>query len=475
MVFFNYATMQMAAKIVYYGPGLCGKTTNLHQIYSKTSPQSRGEMVSLETETDRTLFFDLLPIDVGVIGGFKTRLQLYTIPGQVFYNTTRKLVLKGVDGIVFVADSQLAMLDANLESFKNLRENLAEIGLSIDEIPLVLQLNKRDLPSIASVDALLDTLDPDRRYEWVEAVAAKGDGVFETLKTISKATLRTLRRRMTGAEEPARPSRNSGAFRVRTDEPASPARTVAGTTPLPQSPSPLATAKMPAFNPDATPAAAASVAPAATAPQVIAPPLPEPEIETVSAEDEVFTDSTLARAADAVPADIIANAPVAELPLSAEAIEQEELPPPTQYIPPTPPPPEPEKAVEPEIDFSQTEKPAAKPAAEMKHVKVRTSVDIMAELEALRKRATTPKAAPAPKKEAPPIEIPMPAPAAPKSRDVRRSVALQAAPGVLSRTRSVRVTVSFESSDGTMQTEAQSIDLDESGNVSSLSVDLKIT
>ena len=152
MVFFNYATMQMAAKIVYYGPGLCGKTTNLHHIYAKTSPQSRGEMVSLETETDRTLFFDLLPIDVGVIGGFKTRLQLYTIPGQVFYNTTRKLVLKGVDGIVFVADSQKAMLDANLESFKNLRENLAEIGLSIDEIPLVLQLNKRDLPNIAPAD-----------------------------------------------------------------------------------------------------------------------------------------------------------------------------------------------------------------------------------------------------------------------------------------------------------------------------------
>ena len=173
MVFFNYATMQMAAKIVYYGPGLCGKTTNLHHIYSKTSPQSRGEMVSLETETDRTLFFDLLPIDVGVIGGFKTRLQLYTIPGQVFYNTTRKLVLKGVDGVVFVADSQTAMLDANVESFKNLRENLGEIGLSVDEVPLVLQLNKRDLPSIATVDTLLNTLDPERKYEWCEAVAAK--------------------------------------------------------------------------------------------------------------------------------------------------------------------------------------------------------------------------------------------------------------------------------------------------------------
>src|SRR6188472_300630 len=176
MVFFNYSTMQMAAKVVYYGPGLCGKTTNLHYIYSHTANDSRGEMVSLETETDRTLFFDLLPLDVGVIGGFKTRIQLYTVPGQVFYNTTRKLVLKGVDGIVFVADSQNAMLEANAESLRNLRENLAEIGLNLDEIPLVLQLNKRDLPNISEVDAMLDALDPDRRAEWVESIASVGTG-----------------------------------------------------------------------------------------------------------------------------------------------------------------------------------------------------------------------------------------------------------------------------------------------------------
>src|SRR5207248_2697479 len=240
MVFFNYATMQMAAKIVYYGAGLCGKTTNLHFIYAKTSPGSRGEMVSLETETDRTLFFDLLPIDVGVIGGFKTRLQLYTIPGQVFYNTTRKLVLKGVDGLVFVADSQKAMLDANLESFKNLRENLAEIGLSIDEIPLVLQINKRDLPNIAPVDDVVDVIDPERKYDFVEAVASRGDGVFETLKMISKLTLRTLRRRMTGEEPvkatPRRPAPDA-TFRVRED-----------TAPIPAMPaSPAATAPIAAY------------------------------------------------------------------------------------------------------------------------------------------------------------------------------------------------------------------------------------
>src|SRR5437867_2493255 len=151
MVFFNYATMQMAAKIVYYGPGLCGKTTNLQHIYQKTSPKSRGEMVSLETETDRTLFFDLLPIEVGMINGFKVKFQLYTVPGQVFYNETRKMVLKGVDGIVFVADSQPLMMDSNTEAFRNLRENLDTIGVRFDTLPLVFQYNKRDLDNALPV------------------------------------------------------------------------------------------------------------------------------------------------------------------------------------------------------------------------------------------------------------------------------------------------------------------------------------
>src|SRR5512135_1189556 len=204
MVFFNYATMQMAAKVVYYGPGLCGKTTNLHHIYGKTSPNSRGEMISLETETDRTLFFDLLPIDVGIIGGFKTRLQLYTVPGQVFYNTTRKLVLRGVDGIVFVADSQRAMKDANVESFQNMESNLQEIGLSAAEIPLVLQFNKRDLAAVLPVEELRASLDPKGQFAYVEAVALRGDGVFETLKEISKLTLKALKKKMLGEEKPSR-------------------------------------------------------------------------------------------------------------------------------------------------------------------------------------------------------------------------------------------------------------------------------
>ena len=195
MVFFNYSTMQMVVKIVYYGPGLCGKTTNLEYIYSKTSPKSRGEMVSLETETDRTLFFDLLPIEVGVIGGFKTRFQLYTVPGQVFYNSTRKLVLKGVDGIVFVADSQRPMLEANIESFKNLEENLADLGINIDDIPIVLQYNKRDLKNICSVEELNQALNK-KGYPYVEAIAITGKGVFETLKLISKYTLLSVRKKL---------------------------------------------------------------------------------------------------------------------------------------------------------------------------------------------------------------------------------------------------------------------------------------
>jgi len=191
MVFFNYSTMQMAAKVVYYGPGLCGKTTNLQFIYGHTSQDSRGEMVSLETETDRTLFFDLLPIDVGSIAGFNTRIQLYTVPGQVFYNTTRKLVLKGVDGVVFVADSQRPMLQANLESMRNLQINLEEMNLAIDNIPIVLQYNKRDLPDVCSIEEMEQALNP---HAWPSfgASAVSGQGVFETLKGVAKLVLQEL-------------------------------------------------------------------------------------------------------------------------------------------------------------------------------------------------------------------------------------------------------------------------------------------
>lgn len=195
MVFFNYTTMQMTAKIVYYGPGLCGKTTNLQYIHLKTAARSRGEMVSLETETDRTLFFDLLPLDVGVIGGMKVRLQLYTVPGQVFYNATRKLVLKNVDGVVFVADSQVAMVDANLESISNLKANLAEMGLSLGQVPIVFQYNKRDLRNILPVETLNEQLNPEG-FPWFEAAALHGIGVFETLKGISRLAITSVRQKV---------------------------------------------------------------------------------------------------------------------------------------------------------------------------------------------------------------------------------------------------------------------------------------
>jgi signal recognition particle receptor subunit beta len=203
VVFFNYTTMQITAKIVYYGPGLCGKTTNLQHIHQKTAPRSRGEMVSLETETDRTLFFDLLPLDVGIIGGMKVRLQLYTVPGQVFYNATRKLVLKGVDGVVFVADSQVAAHEPNLESLANLRANIAELGMQLEQIPLVFQYNKRDLRNIVPLEQLNETLNPSG-YPSFEAAALHGIGVFETLKAISRLALISVRRRL-AAEEPSKP------------------------------------------------------------------------------------------------------------------------------------------------------------------------------------------------------------------------------------------------------------------------------
>ncbi len=195
MVFFNYTTMQITAKIVYYGPGLCGKTTNLQHIHHKTASRSRGEMVSLETETDRTLFFDLLPLDVGVIGGMKVRLQLYTVPGQVFYNATRKLVLKGVDGVVFVADSQVAAREANAESLDNLRVNLSEQQLGLDHIPVVFQYNKRDLRNILSIEELNTTLNTDG-LPCFEAAALHGIGVFETLKEVSRLTLVSIRKKL---------------------------------------------------------------------------------------------------------------------------------------------------------------------------------------------------------------------------------------------------------------------------------------
>ena len=224
MSMINYASREINCKIVYYGPGLGGKTTNLEHVYGKVSPDARGKLISLATETERTLFFDFLPVDLGTIRGFKTRFHLYTVPGQVYYNASRKLILKGVDGIVFVADSQMDRMEANQESMQNLYDNMQEYGYDLTRMPFVIQYNKRDLPNAASVDELQGALNPGwevsdaarQRHvpdptnpseslvlqlttgEWVErapaveAVAVTGDGVFDTLRTVSKLVLKSL-------------------------------------------------------------------------------------------------------------------------------------------------------------------------------------------------------------------------------------------------------------------------------------------
>jgi signal recognition particle receptor subunit beta len=191
--FINYSSREINCKIVYYGPGLCGKTTNLQYIYNKTSPTAKGKMISLATETERTLFFDFLPLSLGEIRGFKTRFHLYTVPGQVFYDASRKLILKGVDGIVFVADSQIERMEANQESLENLRDNLKEQCYDIEKVPLVMQYNKRDLPNAAPVEDLSRILNTRQRPEFL-ATATNGFGVFDTLKEVAKLVLQELKR-----------------------------------------------------------------------------------------------------------------------------------------------------------------------------------------------------------------------------------------------------------------------------------------
>jgi len=193
MSFINYASREINCKIVYYGPGLCGKTTNLQYIYQKTDPNAKGKMISLATETERTLFFDFLPLALGEIRGFKTRFHLYTVPGQVFYDASRKLILKGVDGVVFVADSQEERLDANIESLENLKDNLEEQGYNLDELPFVMQYNKRDLPNLTSVEELSSLLNPNQVPEY-ECCATTGEGVFETVKAVAKLILLELKK-----------------------------------------------------------------------------------------------------------------------------------------------------------------------------------------------------------------------------------------------------------------------------------------
>lgn len=194
MSFINYSAREISCKIVYYGPGLCGKTTNLVYIYKKINPDSKGKMISLATETERTLFFDFLPLALGSIKGFKVRFHLYTVPGQIFYDASRKLILRGVDGVIFVGDSQVERMEANLESMDNLGKNLKEQGLNLDDIPFVIQYNKQDLPNVVPVDELNRALNP-RKVPSFSAVAATGQGVFDTLKEIAKIVIFELKKK----------------------------------------------------------------------------------------------------------------------------------------------------------------------------------------------------------------------------------------------------------------------------------------
>lgn len=436
MVFFNWATMQMAAKIVYYGPGLCGKTTNLSYIYAKTAPGSRGEMVSLETETDRTLFFDLLPLEVGKVGGFRTRLQLYTVPGQVFYNTTRKLVLKGVDGVVFVADSQRPMADANVESLHNLQENLAELGLDISTIPLVLQFNKRDLRNILSADEMERALNPKGTLQAFEAIAVQGDGVFETLKAITKFTLKSLRRRM-AVQDSGRAA------------PPAPERAVPAVS----------------FDPAALSAAAAQGLEAehfAEAPatsegpslEIAVPPPPE-----ASPPGEILQPAAETAAEVSAPAELprdaeLAAEPAEELPEAQELPAAEEEPQADEVLEEAAADEEPP----PEVEFATMPDTAAPSAPEMRHVKVASSLDILAELENVRKAATSrpePRAA---------VHQPLDLDALLRTslnsrRDVRRRVEENVG-GMLARASSCRVTIQLLGSEGGTVGELQPIDVD---------------
>jgi len=223
MSMINYASREINCKLVYYGPGLGGKTTNLEHVYTKVSPNARGKMISLATETERTLFFDFLPVDLGTIRGFKTRFHLYTVPGQVYYNASRKLILKGVDGVVFVADSQLERMEANIEAMQNLYDNMSQQGYDLTKTPFLVQYNKRDLPNAASIAQLQEALNPGwvvedpakqkpvadpyhegerpvyqkdgqwiERAQYFEAVAVTGEGVFDTLKAVSKLVIKAL-------------------------------------------------------------------------------------------------------------------------------------------------------------------------------------------------------------------------------------------------------------------------------------------
>jgi len=326
MVSINYAFREISCKIVYYGPGLSGKTTNLQYVHQKVPGKTKGELISLATDADRTLYFDFLPINLGAIQGFATKFQLYTVPGQVYYNATRKLVLRGVDGLVFVADSQRAKMDENLESLKNLYDNLEEYGYDSDDLPLVIQYNKRDLPDVMSVEEMQAALNP-HGLSYFEASAVNGTGVFDTLKMIIKLVLDNARR----GSEIQTPS--AGAAKGPDSAPA-PAVSSAAPTPVVTSAAPAQTAAPFASAPAVTSdAPAQAAAPFASAPAVTsdAPPVPAsaPQREPIPAVAEgapavePFESPVVAPA----PVDTVATAPPTPVVAPAPADTVETAPP----------------------------------------------------------------------------------------------------------------------------------------------------
>ncbi len=404
MVFFNWATMQMAAKIVYYGPGLCGKTSNLSYIYAKTAPGSRGEMVSLETESDRTLFFDLLPIEVGTIGGFKTRLQLYTVPGQVFYNTTRKLVLKGVDGLVFVADSQRPMRDANIESFESLVDNLKEFGLEISDLPLVLQYNKRDLGNILTIDELNSDLNPDGTFNFHEASAVNGDGVIETLKDVTKLTLKKLKVRMAAPDDSTAKTTISGPT-VRPVRAPQPAQTISARSLARAAEEGVGDEDSVAIEEEAVAVEMAAAETEDKEGTVVEPPSEEaaaaspaedgraeqigesPEEETVQPPGEEAPAVPEEERPPAEMSDEHAEVAVQAEPLSPDDVPREQSPEP-ESADQVPEEEEDEtvEIIDVSFDAEATDEPTAPP--DVKRVQVSNQMDILAELDSLRKQAT---------------------------------------------------------------------------------------
>ena len=335
MVQINFATREVNCKIVYYGPGLSGKTTNLEMIHTKIPASHRGELTSIATEGDRTLFFDFMPLDLGKIGGMTTRFQLYTVPGQVYYNATRKLVLQGVDGIIFVADSQQGKLQENIDSLRNLEENLAEYGLDLTTVPHVFQYNKRDLPNVIPVEELNAVLNKFNA-PYFEAVAITGEGVFPTLKKCAELVLANLQRQY--GERMAAPARRVPVVTaVSKPKPAAP----------PKPPSPPQEAK-PAPPPPPKPAPPPPPKPAPPPPPKVevsepaAPPKPPP-VKPPAPKPQPVAAQAKPKPAPPKPAEA---KPVAEKAASAPPIVKRQ-PPPAKVEAPAPPEPEKKKAVSP--------------------------------------------------------------------------------------------------------------------------------